>query len=127
MTGQINTTLEAVMPIVLRNSAGVTVTMEAIVDTGFTHFIAIPPAVVAQLGLQWYDEIDVILANGSQITVDRYMVTVMWDGLPFMVTAEETGHKPLIGMALLHGFRVDLPVRVGKTITITALPARTVP
>ena len=43
-----------------------------------------------------------ILADGSETTLEVYGVTVLWDGRPREVVAYVSDTTPLIGMSLLH-------------------------
>ena len=52
--------------------------IDAVVDTGFTRFLTLPPAMVAELGLGYRGVNSVILADGSETTLEVYGVTVLW-------------------------------------------------
>lgn len=127
INGIVNLSLEPMVRVEVRGPTGQSATVDVIIDTGFFGHLLLPPSILQSLGASVVSQGDMILADGQVIRVTQYMIYIEWDGLTWPVTAIAGGGSPLIGMALLHGFRVDLPVRVGETVTITALPARTIP
>jgi clan AA aspartic protease len=96
--------------------------IEAIIDTGFTGFLTLPPLLVTTLGLSWLCGQPGILADGRVEYFDVYMATVIWDGQPRTVEVEAADTDPLVGMGLLehHALRID--ILNGGSVTITALP-----
>jgi predicted aspartyl protease len=49
MTGIVNVDLEAVLRLSVRDAAGHSHDVEAVIDTGFNGFLTLPPALVAAL------------------------------------------------------------------------------
>ena len=49
--GTVNAAYEAVVPLPLRGPSGQARDVDAVVDTGFTRFLTLPPAMIAELGL----------------------------------------------------------------------------
>ena len=49
--GVVNSAYEAVIPLSLQGPAGQAQQVEAVIDTGFTGFLTLPPSLVAELGL----------------------------------------------------------------------------
>ncbi len=96
--------------------------IEAIIDTGFTGFLTLPPALVTALGLSWLCRQAGILADGRVEYFDVYVGTVIWDGQLRTVEVEAADTEPLVGTSLLdhHALRID--VLNGGVVTITALP-----
>jgi clan AA aspartic protease len=96
--------------------------IEAVIDTGFTGFLTLPPALVTALGLSWLCRQPGILADGRVEYFDVYIATVIWDGQPRTIEVEAADTEPLVGMSLLdrHSLRID--VLSGGVVTISALP-----
>ena len=88
--GTVNAAYEAVVALPLRGPAGQARDVNAVVDTGFTRFLTLPPTMVAELGLGFRGVNRVILADGSEATLEVYGVTVLWDGQPREVVAYVT-------------------------------------
>lgn len=98
--------------------------VEAVVDTGYTAFLTLPPAVVAALGLRWKCIGRGILADGSQCLFDVFMAKVVWDGKECRVLIDEADTDPLLGMALLDGYELKMQVRNRGKVSIKRLPRK---
>ncbi len=118
--GTVNAAYEAVVSLPLRGPAGQARDIEAVVDTGFTRFLTLPPAMVAELGLGYRGVNNVILADGSETTLEVYGVTVLWNGQPREVVAYVSDTTPLIGMSLLHRHNLNIDVEDGGRVVIQA-------
>ena len=94
--------------------------MDAVVDTGFTRFLTLTPAMVTELGLGYRGINRVILADGSETTLEVYGVTVLWDGQPREIVAYVSETTPLIGMSLLHRHNLNVDVEEGGQVLIQA-------
>jgi clan AA aspartic protease len=98
--------------------------IEAVIDTGYTASLSLPPALVAALGLQGKSFGRGILADGSECLFDVYVAKVMWDDKERRVLVDEADTDPLVGMALLTGYELKMQVRPRGKITIKRLPRR---
>jgi clan AA aspartic protease len=96
--------------------------VEAVIDTGYTASLSLPPAVVAALGLRWKTFGRGILADGSECLFDVYVGKVVWDGKERRLLVDEADTDPLVGMALLRGYELKMQVRLGGKVTIKRLP-----
>jgi predicted aspartyl protease len=63
ITGAVNARLEATIRLPVRDAAGQDHEIEAIVDTGFTGSLTLPPVVIAGLGLAWRSRGQAFLAD----------------------------------------------------------------
>ena len=122
ITGMVNINHEAIIQLVAIGPQGHQQEIDAVIDTGFTGFLTMPPPLVAALGLSWLCRQPGILADGRVEFFDVYVATVIWDGQPRTVEVEVADTEPLVGMSLLdcHTLRID--VLSGGVVTITALP-----
>ena len=118
--GTVNAAYEAVVSLPLRGPAGQARDVDAVVDTGFTRFLTLPSAMVVELGLGFRGVNRVILADGSETTLEVYGLTVLWDGQPREVVAYASDTTPLIGMSLLHKHNLDIDVEEGGRVLIQA-------
>ena len=118
--GTVNTAYEAVVSLPLRGPAGQARDVDAVVDTGFTRFLTLPQTMVAELGLGYRGVNRVILADGSETTLEVYGVTVLWDGQPRVVVAYASDTTPLVGMSLLHRHNLNVDVEDGGRVWIQA-------
>lgn len=122
ITGVVNAHREATICLPPQAADGRDQEIEAILDTGFNGSLALPPTVIAALGLPWRTRGLVILANGTEDQCDIYAATVLWDGVPRNILVEAADTDPLVGMALLYGHDVRMQVVEGGGIIIQALP-----
>ncbi len=95
--------------------------IDAVIDTGFTGFLTLPSSVLADLNLRAYRREEGILGNGSTCIFDVYRGLVIWDGELRRIDINESDTEPLVGMGLLYGYRMQLDVIEGGTVTIQAL------
>ena len=119
--GAVNAGHEAMIALRLRGPDGRTSDIEAVVDTGYSGFLTLPTALVAELGLPFAYMGQALLANDAEVDFDVYYVTVLWDGQPRDVEADATGSTPLVGMLLLGMHDLSIQVRDGGRVLIEAM------
>jgi len=122
ITGAVTVHREAVIRLAVRCPAGHEQQIEAVVDTGFDGWFSLPPALIALLGLAWRRRGRALLADGRDTVFDIYEGTLLWDGSPRRVAVDEASTAPLVGMALLDGYELNVQVRSGGGVTIKVLP-----
>ena len=122
ITGVVTANREAVIRLAVRSPAGAERHIEVVVDTGFDGWLSLPPALIGLLELQWRRRGRALLADGSECVFDIYDGTVVWDGRLLRVPVDEASTAPLVGMALLHGYELNLQVWNGGSVTIKVLP-----
>jgi len=98
--------------------------LDAVVDTGYTASISLPPTTILALGLRWKSFGRGLLADGSECLFDVYTAEVEWDGISRRVLVDEADADPLIGMALMDGYELRMEIRSNGKITIKRLPKR---
>ena len=118
ITGIITARREAMLRVTLRDASGQTYDYDAIIDTGYSGYFTLPPAVIAALGLQWYRLGNAELADGSESAFDVYEGILEWDGQETPILIDEMDSVSLIGMSLMAGYELNLPVRSGAMFTL---------
>ena len=118
--GVVNAAYEPVVPLRVQGPSGYTMDIEAVIDTGFTGFLTLPPAPMTDLRLRYRGRGWATLADGSEVPFDIYGVTVLWDGLPRHIEADEADSTPLVGMRLLDGHNLNIDVEDGGSVVIQA-------
>jgi clan AA aspartic protease len=98
--------------------------IEAVVDSGYTGWLTLPPAVIAALKLPWRTLGSGILADGSLSSFDVYQANVLWDGRVRRVFVDEFDATPLVGMAMMRGYEYKMQGRARGKVTIKRLPRR---
>ena len=119
--GVVNASYEAVVALSLSSPDGAVQEIEAVIDTGYSGFLTLPPRLVAELGLPFVTSAQAILANGSEETFDVHSVTVLWDSRPVAVDAYASDTTPLVGMRLLDQCDLYVQVRHGGRVRIEPL------
>jgi predicted aspartyl protease len=76
ISGSVNADREPVVDIRVHDFNGAARDLAAIVDTGFTGWLTLPPDLIAELGLPWKELGEAILADGSQVLFDVYEAAV---------------------------------------------------
>ncbi|MGH9836269.1 MAG: clan AA aspartic protease [Blastocatellia bacterium] len=119
ITGQVNSKLEAVIPLTAHGPQGQTRTLEAVIDTGYSGFLTLPSAVIAALGLSHIATGHLTLADGGEIVSDLYLATVVWDGQERATEVDTLEAEVLVGMGLLKGYDLHARIAIGGQVTIT--------
>jgi clan AA aspartic protease len=120
--GAVNARYEAVLQLRFRGPSGNEFDLDVVIDTAFTGFLTLPPAIVAALNLSNPSEIETVLGDGTVRRLNAYDVQVEWDGTWRTVTVTEIDTNPLLGMKLLAGYDVFIEVVPGGVVDITKLP-----
>ena len=118
--GVVNAAHEAVVALSLQGPAGQSQEIEAVVDTGYSGFLTLPTALVAELELPFAYIGQAFLANDDEVSFDVHDVTVLWDGKARRIEADATGSTPLLGMLLLDGHNLNIDVEDGGRVVIQA-------
>ena len=124
ITGVVKATREAIIHLTVRGTNEQTSETEAVIDTGFTGFLTLPPSLILSLGLTWRGQAQAMLGDGSLHQFDVYGATVIWDGQVRVVETDAADTTPLIGMGLLYGYDLHIQTVEGGTVTIEALPVQ---
>ena len=65
ISGFMNTSLEAIIRLVVYGMDGQEREVEAVIDTGFTGFLTLPSTLIASLGLAWRGREQGVLGDGN--------------------------------------------------------------
>lgn len=115
---------EARIRLQVRSAGGQLEEIEAVIDTGFTSYLTLPPTLIASLGLRWMSTGRGILGDGSECLFDVFEAIVVWDASERTILVDEADVDPLVGMALLKGCELKVQVRDGGKVTIKPLARR---
>jgi clan AA aspartic protease len=115
---------EARIRLIVRGHNGRAQAVEAVVDSGYTGALTLPPALITLLGLRWQSTQRAVLADGSTCVFQVYVGKVVWDGKVRRILVDEADADPLIGMRLLRGHELKMQVRYRGKVTIRRLRRR---
>jgi clan AA aspartic protease len=123
--GIVNANREATIQIVILGLGGeqheAAIEIVAIIDTGFTGFLTVPPALIQRLDLPWLCREPGILADGSVENFDVYVATVMWNGERRTIEVEAVESESLLGMGMLERYSLFIEVEEGGSVAIGPL------
>ena len=119
--GVVSGNSEAIIRLSVRAVAGTMQEIDAIIDTGFSGDLTLPPALIRRLNLPWKGRSQALLADGGRRTFDEYVGTVSWNGQSLTVEVSSADANPLVGMGLLRGHRLSMDVIENGAVTIEAL------
>ena len=112
---------EAKIRLMVSGPNGQSSEIDAVIDTGFSGFLTLPPPAIKELGLPKLGVTRIMLADGSECLADLHAVTVLWDGRTVCVESDCADTDPLIGMSLLAGYDLHIRIREGGPVTIAAI------
>jgi len=119
--GVVNLRREATLPLVVGNSSGQRQVIDTLIDTGFDGFLSLPSEVIVRLGLPWTISNTATLGDGSETLFDFYTGTVIWNGQYRTIDIAESETEPLLGMAMLYGYRLQVDTVEGGIVKIETL------
>jgi clan AA aspartic protease len=121
MFGIVNNSCEAIIKVAVGRIGSPKITVDAVIDTGFTSFLSLPLSIIADLDLPWHYRDIGTLGDGSEVTFEIYKAAAIWDGQNQIVDVAASDAEPLVGMGLLYGFKLQIEAVEGGTVTIEAL------
>jgi clan AA aspartic protease len=120
--GAVNAQLEAVIRLRVRGPVGAEVDLDAVIDTGFTASLTIPPTVAVALGLVRQSGGSAMLADGSVRPFDIYAAEVEWGGTWRPVLMWTVGEEVLAGMRLIAGHQLRVDAVPGGMVEVIPIP-----
>ncbi|MGB5594274.1 MAG: clan AA aspartic protease [Crocosphaera sp.] len=121
MFGAVNNNCEATIKLAVGRIGSPKITVDAVIDTGFTSFLSLPPSIISSLGLPWHYRDTGTLGDGSEVIFEIYKASVIWDGQNQIVDVVASDADPLVGMGLLYGFKLQIEAIEGGLVKIEAL------
>ena len=123
IAGNVGVRGDLLVPIRLLDANGHVHRVEAVVDTGFNGYLALPSDLIHQLGAHATEPVDMGLATDLVVTVDSFEGIVLWRGERRSVEILEAEGDPLIGTALLWDSLLTAEMTDNGAVTIGPLPA----
>ena len=120
IAGTVSTKLEALVRLSIRGPQS-EIETEAVLDTGFNGALALPPDLIAELGLHFKYRGPAALADGTEISLDIHEALISWNGRLLRVLVGAADNDPLLGMALLYGHELTMQVVEGGEVLIQEL------
>ena len=116
--GVVNGFLEAVVSLPVRGPEDRDREIEAVIDTGYSGNLALPPELVAELELPFVIRSRSALADGTVVAFNVHGATVVWDGRPRCIEIDAVGVAPLLGMDLMDSHSLYVEITDGGRVII---------
>ena len=116
--GALNDRLEPMVDLEISNGDGQYQPVKALLDTGFSEYLTLPPDAVARLGLKHARYTSMTLADGQEIQASIYMGAVKWFGRIRDIEIIATDGPSLLGMSLLAGSKITIRAQAGGEMLI---------
>jgi clan AA aspartic protease len=121
MFGTVSHDCEAIIKVAVGRIGSPKIAVDALIDTGFTSFLSLPLSIITELDLAWHYRDVGMLGDGSETIFELYKASVIWDGQNKLIDVVASEADPLVGMSLLHGFKLQVEAVEGGRVTIEAL------
>jgi clan AA aspartic protease len=119
--GSVNSRREAIIQLAVSGENNQRQGVKAVIDTGYTGFLTLPSSIIATLELTWFMQEEGFLGDGSICMFNVYEASVIWDGKVRAIEVNESETDPLVGMALLEGYELNIQGTPGGVVTIKEL------
>ena len=116
--GSLSERLEPLVVLEISNGDGHYHPVEALLDTGFSEYLTLPPDEVSRLGLKHARYTSMVLADGQEIQASIHMGAVKWFGRAREVEIIAADSPPLLGMSLLAGCKITIRAHPGGELLI---------
>ena len=120
MSGKVNHR-QAGLPVTIQLLSQPGLTLEFVVNTGFTGELTLPQAAVAVMQLPFLYDQRSVLADGSTIFIPVHQAIIFWNGTRHLVRVLATGRRPLLGTALLDDQELRVRFREGDFVSVEDL------
>ncbi len=122
-SGHIDQYGRAVISVDLFDRQGRLYRINAIVDTGFDDFLALPTHLVQRLGLVWASRISMHVATSELAQFDTYAATILWLGNRLSIRVVQTQSEILVGIRLLRESQLTAQFWEGGSVSVQSRPA----
>ena len=118
ISGRVSEELDPLVTIEVGSAQGNFQPVEVVVDTGFSGELALPSELIQSLGLEYIDDVRVVMADRQARWVRAYDGAVSWHGEPMSVIVLDMESEPLLGMGLLLDSRLTVSCRPNGVVVI---------
>jgi predicted aspartyl protease len=119
--------MEATVSLRLRSPGGFESQIDAVIDTAYTGTLTLSARRCMSLGLPIRSKLMTILADGSRRRVDSFTAELHWGGIWRVIAVTAIDTAPLIGMALLRGYRLEVDFVAGGEVLVRPIVSPTNP
>ncbi|BAY65459.1 hypothetical protein NIES22_55650 [Calothrix brevissima NIES-22] len=114
---------KAVVPVIFRLPGQPDFSLNFTVDTGFNGYLTLPPQAVSAMNLPVYSSTPIKLADGSEGFSAIHLATVVWDDVEKVVLILAAGYKPLLGVAMMEGYHLEIDFEDNGLVSLEKIPS----
>ena len=118
ISGALNDRLEPMVVLEISNGDGHFHPVDALLDTGFSQHLTLPPNAVARLGLKPVNQIPMTLAGDREILAPVHEGLVKWFGKSKKINVIAIEGPSLLGMSLLANCKITIRAHPGGELLI---------
>jgi clan AA aspartic protease len=122
ISGTMRSSKAAVVRLIALGTEGRIQEIDALVDTGFTGELTLPPETVVSLDLAFHGRTTGVLADGTERLLHVFEAAVLWGNQERRIAVYAADATPLLGMGLLYGHELNIQVVEAGNVSIRALP-----
>lgn len=120
ISGVVTKEREPIMTLEVRGPNGQVLTVDFVLDTGFSGYMTLTEAEVVSLELKSAAASKYRFANSNEETLPTYTAYTTWDEQPLKILIVQLKESRLIGMSLLSGSTLSLEATADGNVTIDA-------
>ena len=109
---------KATIPVIFRLPSQPDFSVDFVIDTGFNGYLTLPPQAVNAMNLPVYSSTLISLADGSQALSAIHSATIIWDNVEKVVLVLASGYKPLLGVALMEGYHLEIDFQENGLVSL---------
>lgn len=121
IVGEVKPSREAIIRVTARGPEETPLSIDAIVDTGFTDMLTLSPKLVRSLQLPFRGTMYYELADGVLEEFSLFVGQIQWNGRWREVVIAAANGEPLVGMGLMQDCRLTVDVIEGGRVEIRPL------
>lgn len=119
--GTVTRDRKIVMPLDVHCKDGSSVSVDALVDTGFNGHLTLPEDLLRLVHAEEDNVWTVELGDGNTVEMNSYAVEVNWLGSVRHVVVLESESEPLLGISMLWDHRVSFEAVNGGKVSVATL------
>ena len=108
--GEVSGNQQILVTVEINNTDGQPHSVDVVMDTGFSGYLALPADTIQQLGLSSVGRRTLEVAKGELLEFEAYLAVVSWHDCLTDVLVLRTDDVSLLGLSLLWGSRITLDV-----------------
>jgi clan AA aspartic protease len=114
---------KAIVPVIFRLPQQPDFSLDFVIDTGFNDYLTLPPQAVMAMNLPLSSSLPARLADGSETLLSVHLGTIVWDDVEKVVPILASGYKPLLGVAMMEGYHLEIDFENNGLVSLAEIPS----